>query len=163
VTLARGLYEQLLTELLQHQLDGQPAGRSIELAKLHPAEAPDRFALHLANVVERALNSLDEADRVAAGVTLARELIERIVAAAKDDELAVERPVDGRLLKAVRLLRPDGEPEEIEQPGIPLLDTTLLTNAPGNVRALRISASPPQQACLAIPCLQRRSVERRNG
>lgn len=47
MTLARGLYEQLLTELIQRQIDGQPTDRSVELSKLHPAEAPDRFALHL--------------------------------------------------------------------------------------------------------------------
>lgn len=134
---ARGLYEQLLTELLQRELEGQPSDRIVQLSKLHPAEAPDRFALHLATVVERALSSVHEDDRIAAGVALARELIERIVVAAKDDELAVERPVDGQLLQAVRLLRPDGQPEDIERPGIPLLDTTLLTNAPGEPRVGR--------------------------
>ena len=34
----------------------------------------------------------------------------------------------------MRFLRPDGTAEEIEQPGIPLLDTTLLTNSPGEPR-----------------------------
>jgi superfamily II DNA or RNA helicase/HKD family nuclease len=136
-TLARGLYEQLLTELLQGELEGQPSDRTVQLSKLHPAEAPDRIALHLATVIERALSGLPDDDRIAAGVALARELIERIVSAAQDDDLAAERPVDGQILQAVNLLRPDGKPEEIEKPGIPLLDTTLLTNAPGEPRVGR--------------------------
>lgn len=130
-TLPRGLYEQLLTELLDKELEGQPSDREIQVGKLHPVEAPDRIALHLATLIERALASVHEDDRIEVGVALARELIERLAESAKGDGLAGERPVDGRLLRAVRLLRPDGTPEEIEQPRIPLLDTTLLTNSPG--------------------------------
>jgi superfamily II DNA or RNA helicase len=136
-TLPRGLYEQLLTELLQQELERQPADREIQFTKLHPAEAPDRIALHLATVIERALGSIDEKQRVGVGIALAGELIERIAHAAKGGEVAGEQPVDGRLLQAIRLLRPDGSPEEIEQPGIPLLDTTLLTNSPGEPRVGR--------------------------
>lgn len=61
---ARGLYERLLTELLERELEGQPGDRIVQLSKLHPAEAPDRFALHLATVVERSLSSLEEDDGV---------------------------------------------------------------------------------------------------
>ena len=38
------------------------------------------------------------------------------------------------MLRAVRGLLPDGTPETIAAPLIPLLDTTLLTNAPGEPR-----------------------------
>ena len=83
--LPRGLYEQLLTQLLQSELASQPDDRKVQLSNLHPAEAPDRIALHLATVIERALSSLHEDDRIEIGVALARELIERIAIAAKGD------------------------------------------------------------------------------
>ena len=37
----------------------------------------------------------------------------------------------GRVLRAISARHPDGSPERIPEPLIPLLDTTLLTNAPG--------------------------------
>ena len=70
--LPRGLYEQLLTELLAQDLEGQAGDRAIQFGKLHPAEAPDRIALHLATVIERALGSIHEDDRIEMGVALTR-------------------------------------------------------------------------------------------
>jgi superfamily II DNA or RNA helicase len=137
MTLPRGLYETLLTEALQQRLDrpGAPGLPSVE--PLRDAEAADRLALHVSRIVERAISVLPEGERTQHGLALARALIERLVAFpdledAARDALAVERPLEpARLLTAVRAARPDGEPESLRPPLIPLLDTTLLTNAPG--------------------------------
>ena len=137
MTLPRGLYETLLTEALQQRLDrpGTPGLPSLE--PLRDAEAADRLALHVARIVERAITVLPEGERTRHGLALARALIERLVAFpdledAARDALATERPTEpARLLTAVRAPRPDGEPESLKPPLIPLLDTTLLTNAPG--------------------------------
>ncbi len=46
--------------------------------------------------------------------------------------IEVETPVRAEtLLRSISRLRPDGSPESIKYPDIPLLDTTLLTNSPG--------------------------------
>ncbi len=40
----------------------------------------------------------------------------------------------GAVLRAIAALRPEGSAERIDKPLIPLLDTTVLTNAPGEPR-----------------------------
>lgn len=134
-TLPRGLYELLMSELLAGQLadgaaDGQPVVR-----ELRAAEAADRISLHVARTVERAIERLPDDERVSAGIRIARLLVERIAADPRMEALAHERPVDpGRTLRAVLGRRPDGTLAEVEPPLIPLLDTALLTNAPGEPR-----------------------------
>ncbi len=132
---SRGLYETLLTEALAAQLEGLDAALTVDRGKLHEAEAADRLALHLGRVIERALASLDRTKRVELGAALARKLIDLVVAETKANALAPERPIEGgELLHAVLGKLPDGRAETIERPLIPLLDTTLLTNAPGEPR-----------------------------
>lgn len=136
--LPRGLYEVLVTELLDERLgrpglDGEP-----HCEELRRAEVSDRIALHLSSIVERAIESLPERERVAVGLQLARRLVEQIAVDAKAEELEVERPViPGRVLHAIRGHLPDGRPHVVDAPLIPLLDTTLLTNAPGEPRVGR--------------------------
>lgn len=99
---------------------------------LRTAEAADRIAWHISAVVERAIEMLPEAERVAAGVELARTLVDRIVAGTAVTELGDERPEEAaRVLRAIHRLRPDGQPAAIDAPLIPLLDSALLTNSPG--------------------------------
>jgi superfamily II DNA or RNA helicase/HKD family nuclease len=89
----------------------------------------------LARVVERAIAAIDEGERTAIGIDLARRLIDMIRDMPGADELAAERPlVPGELLQSVMAHLPDGLVESIDAPLIPLLDTTLLTNAPGEPR-----------------------------
>jgi superfamily II DNA or RNA helicase/HKD family nuclease len=136
--LPRGLYERLLTDLLAERLEEPGAMGDPELTELRRAEAADRIALHLAGVVERALDALPESERVSVGIELARRVIEQVVADTKVGALAAERPVvPARALRAVRGRLPDGRAEAIDLPLIPLLDTTLLTNAPGEPRVGR--------------------------
>ncbi len=132
---SRGLYEVLITEALEEQL--LLLGGSFEAirGRLRASEAPDRIALHLARVVERAISAIDEGERTAIGIDLARRLIDVIRTLPSANDLAAERPaVLGEVLHSVVGHLPDGRPESIAEPLIPLLDTTLLTNAPGEPR-----------------------------
>ena len=63
----RGLYEALITDALQAQLAEAGEAYHVERAVLDATEAPDRYALHLARVIERALRGLDPKTRVQAG------------------------------------------------------------------------------------------------
>jgi HKD family nuclease len=130
----RGLYELLVTDAVEADLR-ELAGRLRALREpLRVAEVADRIALHLGAIVRRVVAAMPESDRTAASIDLARALVRQI------DELqgggvVAETPVDpGSVLSAIAALRPDGRPETIRRPLIPLLDTALLTNAPGEPR-----------------------------
>jgi superfamily II DNA or RNA helicase/HKD family nuclease len=127
-----GLYELLLTEAVAaalRQLGERFDARSTDL---RAAEAPDRVALHLSRVLHRAIAAMEDDGRVASSIALARKLIGQIQASTEDPDVAREAPVSpGRVLRAVRARHPGGSIRTIPEPLIPLLDTTLLTNAPG--------------------------------
>ena len=130
--LTRGLQERLVTRLLERDLAALEAHLSAHRTPLRDADAADRLALHLARVVERAIDALPEKHRATVGADLARRLIAELVREDSFSEFADEEPLNPPdVLRAVRAARPDGSPEDIPQPLIPLLDTTLLTNAPG--------------------------------
>lgn len=124
-----GLYEALVTEGLAARLAGLRPDL-VAADGLHAAEAADRIAWHLARQVERAVAGMGEDTRVALGIGVARALLERLgeLATADADDLPAE---PGRVLHAVHGRNPAGEPDHVVVPLIPLLDTTLLTNAPG--------------------------------
>jgi superfamily II DNA or RNA helicase/HKD family nuclease len=131
----RGLYETLVTEALAEQLAALDARREARRSPLHEGEAADRLALHLARVVERAIAALDPDQRVERGTALARRLVDVIVEETEKTTLVPERPVSpAHVLRSIAGKLPDGRPETIPAPLIPLLDTTLLTNAPGEPR-----------------------------
>jgi hypothetical protein len=131
----RGLYETLITEALDAHLTTLDPALTAQRAPLHEAEAADRIALHLSRVLERALASLDKRQRVEVGTALARQLVDLIVQATDTAALTPERPTaPAHMLHSILGTLPDGSAEPIPQPLIPLLDTTLLTNAPGEPR-----------------------------
>jgi len=131
----RGLYETLITEALEEQLRGLDDRREARRSPLHEAEAADRIALHLSRVLESAIASLEKKERVAIGTLLARQLVDLIVQKTHANELVPERPLEpAEMLRSVLGRLPDGRFESIPAPLIPLLDTTLLTNAPGEPR-----------------------------
>lgn len=133
--LERGLYEQLITERLEEELNGLEVGLEPNREPLRRAEAGDRLALHLARLVERAVDTLPEKERVARGLALARELVATLSRESPSGSFDSEAPVEeDSILRALLARRPDGTPEVLETPLIPLLDTTLLTNAPGEPR-----------------------------
>lgn len=142
--LPTGLYELLLTELLSERVTALASGQEARLDGLRDAEAADRLALHLGRVIERAINALPEGDRASVGTQLARYLIANIASAPQLKQLkrfgdvTNEQPAEPpQLLRAVRARNPDGSPLHVDIPLIPLLDTTLLTNSPGEPRVGR--------------------------
>lgn len=132
--LQRGLYELLVTTGLAERLSGIDAELVTDRA-LHPAEAANRVALHLSLQIERALRAQSDTSRVETAATVVArtlELLQQEIANADLGDEALDVPA--RLLHSVTGRRPDGSPRPIGAPMIPLLDTTLLTNAPGEPR-----------------------------
>lgn len=130
-----GLYEQLITEELETALLGVDDSATVLRSRLRSADAPDRLALHLSGLLEVAVASVDEEQRSERGLQLARELAAHIADFVQRDELAAEAPVlDEAVLDAILGCNPDGSIKTIKSPLIPLLDTTLLTNAHGEPR-----------------------------
>ncbi|HET9047728.1 MAG TPA: DUF3427 domain-containing protein [Chiayiivirga sp.] len=106
-------------------------GLSAERDAPSPAELPDRMALYLASLVRRAISSLDERQRTRIGGELIAQIVALLGAHSKavDDDDALSGT--GEVLRAVLAHLPTGAPACIQAPATPLLDTTLLTNAPG--------------------------------
>jgi superfamily II DNA or RNA helicase/HKD family nuclease len=131
----RGLYEKLITEVLQRELAGLDRALAAKQEELRSAEAADRIALHIARVVERAVAAIPELDRANLGVRLACALAAQIDQTVPAAEAAADAPIEpASVLRSIHVRQPDGSPEVIQEPLIPLLDTTLLTNAPGEPR-----------------------------
>lgn len=132
--LSQGLYYALLTEALQEELRKLDPDL-IARGTLHHAEVADRIAMHVARIVERAISGISDSDRVAGGVELARSLIASTVQQTEDEDLRIETlAAPGEFLSAIHGRLPDGRPRVLKEPLIPLLDTALLTNAPGEPR-----------------------------
>lgn len=128
--LTPGLYEVLMTEGLQARLAALADALPTEQRALQAAEAPDRIAWHLSREIERALSDVGEADRARVGIEVTQALLDRLGELIEvDPSVAPVGPAT--VLHAILGRRPDGSPEPVAQPLIPLLDTTLLTNAPG--------------------------------
>src|SRR4051794_26593760 len=129
--LPRGLYEILITKVLENQLVNVDH-ELIRRQRLRSAEAADRIAQLLARQVERALDAVPEADRVAVGVEVAHQLLATLATRLPRTEPVLDAPrPPGDILHAIGERRPDGSVHTAGRPLIPLLDTTLLTNAPG--------------------------------
>lgn len=132
--LPTGLYEIVVTKSLEDRLSNV----DFELVKrqsLRSAEAADRIAQLLARQVERALDAVPEVDRVAVGIEVAHQILGALGARLPKTEPALESPLaPGEVLSAIGERRPDGTVRTAGRPLIPLLDTTLLTNAPGEPR-----------------------------
>ena len=124
-----GIYEVLITESLRTHLESLQR-RSPKPRPLRAADAADRIALHLSRQVQQSLEGVGDSDRVQVGIEVARDLIARLAELVDSDTSAT--PVNpGEVLHAILERRPDGTPQPIAEPLIPLPDTTLLTNAPG--------------------------------
>ncbi len=130
-TLHPGLYEQLISLALERSLAALDPTLTVERRAPNPAEAPDRIALYLATLVRRLMASVDEKARSEAGAQWVGQLVSLLQnqGEAVDDSDALSST--GELLHAVLSRLPDGQPARVEAPATPLLDTTLLTNAPG--------------------------------
>jgi superfamily II DNA or RNA helicase/HKD family nuclease len=131
---SRGLYQALLTEALKAGLSDLGPSLHAKFTDLHHSDVADRLAAHLARVIEKVIATIAQERRVSDGVQLTRQLILRAVEATKAD-FTSELPADpGQFLTAILGILPNGHPESLSEPMIPLLDTALLTNAPGEPR-----------------------------
>ena len=129
-----GLYEVIVTEALNTRLVRLDADL-VQRHSLHSADAADRIAQLVARQLERALDAVPETDRIATGVEMARRLLDVLGTRLPRTDPGHEAPVPpGELLAAIGERRPDGSVRAADRPLIPLLDTTLLTNAPGEPR-----------------------------
>jgi superfamily II DNA or RNA helicase/HKD family nuclease len=127
----RGVYELLITTACAETLS-QPEQSLASIAEpLRSAEAGDRIALHVRRLVQRAIDHLPEGSRVTGGVALVERLVKEL--ATVQPELLREM-LTGEVLRTIAARLPDGQVEALPHPLIPLLDTALLTNAPGEPR-----------------------------
>ncbi len=132
--LPRGLYEQLITEGLDEALSALGPKLRAQRKDLHPEEVADRIAFHLAALVRRSVSALDARQRSEVGVRLAREITRLLAGEGKAVDASDYASPSGKVLHAIASLRLDGEVEDVPLLATPLLDTTLLTNAPGEPR-----------------------------
>ncbi len=131
----RGLYDQLITEALAEKLERLDRRFESVVGDLQAAEAGDRIALHLGRIVRQAIGGITEKRRVEDGIALAREILDCVERRLPDAECSGDRPrAPGGVLRSIAGRLPSGDAETIAMPLIPLLDTTLLTNAPGEPR-----------------------------
>ncbi|HEY4368681.1 MAG TPA: DUF3427 domain-containing protein [Steroidobacteraceae bacterium] len=130
-----GLYESLVTEALESVLTDLDQALTPLRGPLRSAEAADRISLHVSRILARAIAFLGDEDRVTLGLSLARQILNQVDTAIPGSNVRPDVPVEsGDVLRAIQLRLPDGSAEDIASPLIPLLDTTLLTNAPGEPR-----------------------------
>ena len=131
-TPSAGLYEALLTARLQGLLARLPGDRLVAgIGELANAESADRVSRHMARLLARAIEAMPEQHRAEGAVRLAADVLGHLQAISEfplDDEVPVE---PAQVLQAILRRRPDGSPEVIDRPLTPLLDTTVLTNSPG--------------------------------
>jgi hypothetical protein len=134
MNLIPGSYEAILTHRLQEALQGLDHAWSHQVEKLESAEAADRLALHLSRVIEKVLSAMPSDQRVTAGSKLVGELIVQALQG-RLESLSGEVPSQaGELLMQVARRLPDGSAPKLQSPVVPLLDTALMTNAPGEPR-----------------------------
>ena len=132
-TLEPGLKEALITGSLRRRLDALNATLHERSNALAEAEAADRLSRHVAAVVARAIDALPENDHAHAGLAI----VDAVLAALADEaphavDLDRDAPLSpAQVLRAILRRNPDGSVRELRPPLTPLLDTTLLTNSPG--------------------------------
>jgi superfamily II DNA or RNA helicase/HKD family nuclease len=130
-----GLYQTLVTELLASRLEQLSDALTAERIPLHVAEAADRIALYVNGLVQRALAATDDTQRLQVGMKLAHAILDEILTHTHAASLVDQRLLSpGTVLSAILQRNPDGTPQRFAEPLIPLLDTALLTNAPGEPR-----------------------------
>jgi len=70
---------------------------------IRSAEAPDRLALHPGRIVKRALHGVDDRQRAAVGIALARTLIQQLDEAVSGADVSFEAPIEpGSVLSGKR-------------------------------------------------------------
>lgn len=129
-----GAYEQIVTERLRHELSGI-AAQLIDEAPLREADAADRVGRYIGDQLALALAGVASERRVEVGVEVARAVLCVIDEMVPRADLASDAPVSpGRLLRGIGSRQPDGSVVHVSHPTVPLVDSTVLTNAPDEPR-----------------------------
>lgn len=130
-----GIFEKIITESFEAELEALDPSLEKNREALRRAEAGDRLAIHLSQILASVVDRLDETYRVKKGLELTRKLIKLIAQEIGEDKLLEDLPVlEETILIAITRKNPDGSTASLGRPLIPLLDTTLLTNSPGEPR-----------------------------
>ena len=130
--LPTGLYEQLVNELIASQLEALDDAVHIDREPLHPSDAADRIALYVSGIVQETLADVSDARRREVAGRLSTKILQDVMETTETASLADRNLVQPlEVLRGIYRSNPDGSPARPEQPRTSLLDTTLMTNAPG--------------------------------
>jgi hypothetical protein len=129
--LATGLYATVVTKALEARLAAVDE-RLVQREGLRGAEAADRLAQLLARQIMLALETVPQDSRVSVGIEVTELLLKTLQSRLPLADSIIDPIVPpGELLTAIGTLQLDDKVRVPEQPLIPLLDTTVLTNARG--------------------------------
>ena len=129
-----GLYDQVISEAVAEALSNLDVDRVVR-RPIQVAEAGSRIGWHVARELEQLLNRIPDARRLEVATEVVRALAESLLSVVEDAETTelVVAP-SAEVLRSVGFTQPDGSIGFHAEPLISLLDTTLLTNAPGEPR-----------------------------
>nr|WP_296067922.1 DUF3427 domain-containing protein [uncultured Actinoplanes sp.] len=129
--LAAGRYEAVVTEALAARLAAVDH-RLVKREALRESEVADRLAQVLARQIMLALETVPQEKRVSVGVEVTELLLKALQTRLPRAESIIDPVVSpGELLTAIGTLQVDERVRIPAEPFIPLLDTTVLTNSPG--------------------------------
>jgi superfamily II DNA or RNA helicase len=124
-----GIYETIISETLQQEIAELIEDRSLT-RPLKSGESSDRIAQYFEILLRRVIENIPEQDRVTRGVEIVNDLVNRITQlVGNGGNEQIIQPAN--ILRSIRQLRIDGTPIDFVDPLLPLRDTALLTNAPG--------------------------------
>lgn len=128
-----GLYEALISESVAELV--RHIAERVDQSRIGPGIVSDRVPLHVSEVLIRSLAGIVDRERVTTALNLTRDILNVIgqtvgVTNVNGDQLVAP----GEILTAIKPLNAAGQPRSISRPHVPLLETTLLTNAPGEPR-----------------------------
>jgi superfamily II DNA or RNA helicase len=134
-----GLYEALVTHRLKSQIElVSTAQLHVQARELGDLESADRLANFMERLIRRVIEAIPEPGRAKAAAALTESLITELALQGSSIEIASDGLADPvQILEAILKRLPDGSPQKLELPLTPLIDTTLLTNSPGEPRVGR--------------------------
>lgn len=133
--LSPGIYEQIITELLNRDLSSLPKD-AIRTESIEPAEIPDRLSMVVAELVKRTLGALDDERRIQEGPLIINHLVQTLIQDYEAVEPSDEVLDPARVLYSIGKLLPDGTWGHIARPLTPVTETALLTGARGEPNLL---------------------------
>ena len=157
--LAPGVYEQLVTQVVEERLDGNPDFRA-DVAVVPDDAVVRPLTQHLSQLIEHALTAEKSKERQL-------EIAERVIAALGEDYAADQMSADSTV-RQLREVRPAAHlnQQSKERPETPFSDVALITNASGEpsigseIRAELDSADRVDLLCAFVKWQGLRTMER---